>query len=167
MTQKQTVVRPLLGIVFAAMMLLTMGCASSQSSAERAAETKKAVAEALANRHLRINIRSMHPTRYTSRTVSYGFFLELKGDKLESYLPYMGQVYQASAISSEGLNFEAPIISYSEARLKKGLTRIELEVRTKEDFYHYLLEIYDTGTAYIRVRGQNRDSISFEGDCDV
>ena len=40
-------------------------------------------------------------------------------------------------------------------------------MRTKEDFYHYLLEIYDNGTAYIRVRGQNRDSISFDGDCDV
>ncbi len=159
--------RPLLGIILAGFMLAAMGCASSRSSAERAVETQMAVWEALANRHLRINVRQMHPTRYSSRTLSYGFFLELKGDKLESYLPYMGQVYQASAISNEGLNFEAPIISYRETRPKKNLTRIELEVRTKEDFYHYLLEIYDNGTAYIRVRGQNRDSISFDGDCDV
>ena len=155
------------GIVFVALMLLTMGCATSQQRAEQNVATQKAVTEALANRHLRIDVSSMHPTRYSSRTVSYGFFLELKGDTLVSYLPYMGQVYQNAAINSEGLNFEAPIISYHESRPKKNMTRIELEVRTKEDHYNYILEIYDTGTAYIRVRGQNRDSISFDGDCDV
>ena len=153
-------------IVFVAIMLLTMGCATSQL-AEQNAATQKAVTEALTNRHFHINVSSMHPTRYSSRTVSYGFFLELKGDTLVSRLPYMGQVYQNAAVNSEGLNFEAPIISYQEFRPKKNMTRIELEVRTKEDHYNYILEIYDTGTAYIRVRGQNRDSISFDGDCDV
>ncbi len=154
-------------IVFVAITLLTMGCATSQQRAEQNAATQKAVTEALANRHLRINVHSMNPFRYASRTVSYGFFLELKGDTLVSYLPYMGQVYQNAAINSEGLNFEAAIISYHKSRPKKNMTRIELEVRTREDNYHYILEIYDTGTAYIRVRGQNRDSISFDGDCDV
>ena len=156
-----------LGIVFVVITLLTWGCASSQSSAEHTAKTKKAVMEALANKQLRINVRLMHPVRYASRTVSYGFYLEIKGDKLESCLPYMGQVYQAATFSSENLNFEATIIRYHETRPKKGLARIELAVRTKEDIYHYQLDIYDSGTAYIRVRGLNRDSICFDGDCEV
>ncbi len=155
------------GIVFMAITLLTMGCATSQQRAEQNTATQKAVTEALTNRHLRINVHSMNPFRYASRTVSYGFFLELKGDTLVSCLPYMGQVYQNAAVNTEGLNFEAPIISYQESRPKKNMTRIELEVRTKEDNYHYILEIYDTGTAYIRVRCQNRDNINFDGDCDV
>ena len=159
--------RTLMGIVFVVFTLLTWGCATSQQRAEQKAATQKAVTEALTNRHLRINVRSMNPFRYASRTLSFGFFLEIKGDTLESYLPYMGQVYQAAAFSSENLNFEAPIISYNETRPKKGLARIELAVRTKEDIYHYQIEVYDTGTAYIRVRCQNRDSISFDGDCDV
>lgn len=149
-----------------AIVLLMAGCASPKS-AERDAETGKAVAEALAGRHLRISVRSMNPFRYASRTVAYGYYLEIKGDTLESCLPYMGQVHQTAAISPEGLNFEAPIIGYSETRPKKGLTRIELSVRTREDLYHYILEIYDSGSAFIRVRGQNRDSISFDGSCDV
>lgn len=147
-------------------LMLLAGCASPQSSAKRNAEKQKAVAEALANRHLRINISQMHPARYSSRTVSYGFYLELKGDLMESRLPYMGQVHQSAPISSEGLNFEAPIINYRETRPKKNMTRIELSARTKEDLYHYLIEIYDSGSAYIRVRGQNRDSISFDGDLE-
>jgi len=155
------------GIVFVALTLLAMGCATSQQRAEQKIATQKAVTEALTNRHLRINVRSMNPFRYASRTVSYGFFLEIKGDTLESYLPYMGQAYQAAAFSSEGLNFEAPIVSYRETRAKKNMTSIELDVKTREDNYHYTLEIHDTGTAYIRVRCQNRDSISFDGDCEV
>ena len=155
------------GIVFVALMLLTMGCATSQQRAEQKAATQKAVTEALTNRHLRINVRSMSPFRYASRTVSYGFYLEINGDTLKSCLPYMGQAYQAVAYTSEGLNFEAPIVSYHETRPKKNMTRIDLETKTREDFYHYTLEIYDTGTAYIHVRCQYRDSISFDGDCDV
>lgn len=154
-------------LTFVALMLITTGCATSQSSAERVAETQKAVAEALANRHIRINVHSMHPARYSSRMVSYGFYLELKGDTLESCLPYMGQVYQAAPISQEGLNFEARIIGYQETRAKKNMTRIELDVRTKEDLFHYLIEINDSGSAFIRVRGQNRDSISFDGDVEM
>ena len=147
-------------------LLYTTGCASSRSSAERAAETQKAIANSLANRHLHINVRSMHPARYSSRMVSYGFYLELKGDTLESCLPYMGQVYQGS-ISSDGLNFVASVIGYRESRPKKGLARIELDARTTEDFYRYVIEIYDNGSAFIRVRGRNRDNISFDGDVEM
>lgn len=147
---------------------LPMGCASSLARQERFAETQKAVAEALANRHLRITVNSMNPARYASRIVSFGFYLELKGDTLESYLPYMGRVYQSTAFStSEGLNFEVPILNYQETRTKKNLSRIELQVKTREDVYNYILDVYDTGKALIRVRAQNRDGISFDGDCDL
>ena len=159
--------RTFLGFAFVVFTLLTWGCASSQSSAEYAAKTKKAVTDALANKQLHINVYRMNPVRYASQTVSYGFYLEIKGDKLESRLPYMGQVYQTATFSSDNLNFDATIISYHESRPKKGLARIELAVRTKEDIYHYQLDIYDSGATNIRVRGQNRDSISFDGDCEV
>ena len=148
--------------------LLPMGCASSQARQERLAKTQEAVAAALSNRHLRITVNSMNPARYSSRVVAFGFYLELKGDTLDSYLPYRGRVYQTAAFStSEGLNFEAPILSYQESRPKKDLSRIELQVKTREDVYYYILDVYDTGKALIRVRAQNRDGISFDGDCDL
>ncbi len=147
---------------------LPMGCASSQGRLERLTKTQAAVAESLANRHLRIRVNAMNPARYASRVVSYGFYLELKGDTLESYLPYMGRVYQSAAFStSEGLNFEAPVLGYQETRPKKDMSRIELQVKTRDDVYDYILDVYDTGQALIRVRAQNRDGISFDGDCDL
>jgi len=145
-----------------------IGCASSQKRAERNAQIQKALDEAFASRQLRINITSMSTARYGTRTTSFGFFLEINGDKLISNLPYLGQVYRAPISTTPlGLNFEAPIQYYEESLVKKGLKRIDLQVRTEEDVYVYSIEVYETGRALIRVRGQYRESISFDGDCDL
>ena len=66
-----------------------------------------------------------------------------------------------------GLNFDAPILHYAQSQPKKNLTRLELAVRTQEDSYLYTIEVFDTGEAGIRVRSQNRDPISFEGNIVV
>ena len=97
--------------------------------------------------------------------VTPDFYLELRGDTLHSYLPYLGQARVSSTISpSIGLNFEEPVLSYKTSIPKsKKYTQIDIDVRTREDKYHYVIELYDTGKAFIRVRSQNRDPISFDG----
>jgi len=152
-------------IVWTFVVLQMMGCATAQERAEQRAKTKEAVAEALAARRLHIDIRTMNTLRYGAKTVTTSdFFLELRGDTLRSDLPYWGQAYQSPMGSpSIGLNFEAPILRFSESRPKSNKTLMELDVATKEDTYHYLIEVYDTGESYIRVRSMNRDPISFDG----
>ena len=146
-------------------LLLNAGCATQQDRAERLASVRTAVAEAIASKQMRIEIRSMNSMRYGSRMVTPDFFLELRGDTLRSYLPYLGQAHQAPMMSpSIGLNFDAPILQYAESQPKKNLTRLEMAVRTQEDSYLYTIEVFDTGEADIRVRSQNRDPISFEGN---
>ena len=141
-----------------------VGCATQQERAERLAKARTAVTEAIATRQMRIDIKSMNTMRYGSRMVTPDFFLELRGDTLRSYLPYMGQAHQAPMMSpSIGLNFDAPILQYVESRPKKNLSRMEVSVRTLEDSYLYTIEVYDTGEADIRVRSQNRDPVSFNG----
>ena len=152
-------------ILLGVAMALLMGCATAQERAEQREQMKAAVAEALANRHLHIDITSMTTLRYGTKTVtSSDFFLELRGDTLRSDLPYWGQAYQASIGSpSIGLNFEAPIRRFSESRPKANKTQIDLEVMTREDTYYYFIEVYDSGESLIRVRSMNRDPISFDG----
>ena len=146
-------------------LLMIVGCATQQERAERRAKMRLAITEAVASRQLHIDISSMSTLRYGSKTVSSDFFLELRGDTLCSFLPYLGQAYQASVESpSIGLNFEMPILRYSESRPKANKTQIELDVKTQEDLFHYLIDVYDTGEAYIRVRSINRDPISFDGN---
>ena len=148
--------------------LLATGCATQQQRAERREYTRKAVAEMLERRHWRINISSMNTMRYGSRIVTSDFYLELRGDTLCSYLPYLGQAYQAPLGSPpEGLNFEVPIKELKTKHPKADKTEMDIDVKTREDAYHYYIEVYDTGKASISVHSQNHDPISFDGDCDI
>ena len=144
--------------------MLLVSCATQQERAEKRAKMRQAVEEAVASRQLHIDIKSMNSMRYGARTVTPDFFLEVRGDTLRSYLPYLGQAHQAPLISpSVGLNFDAPILKLTESRPKVNLSRLAIDVRNQEDSYHYVIELYDTGEAYIRVNSQHRDPISFDG----
>ena len=125
----------------------------------------QAVADAIAAKRWRIDVRMMNTMRYGSRTVSPDFYLELRGDKLHSYLPYLGQARVSPTLSPAiGLNFEEPVLSYKESKPKsKKYTQIDIDVKTREDNYHYVIQLYDSGEATIRVRSLNRDAISFDG----
>jgi len=107
----------------------------------------------------------MNTMRYGSRMVTPDFYLELRGDTLHSYLPYLGQAQVSPMLSpSIGLNFEEPVLKYKESIPKsKKYTQIDIDVKTREDSYHYMIQIYDSGEAMIRVRSLNRDPISFDG----
>ena len=146
-------------------LLLFVGCATQQERAEQRAKMKQAVEEAVAHRQLHIDINSMNTLRYGARTVTSSFFLELRGDTLRSYLPYLGQAHRAPMTSpSIGLNFDAPILQLKESHSKVNLSRLEIDVKNQEDSYHYIIELFDTGNAYIHVSSQHRDPISFDGN---
>ena len=153
------------GIVVAVLLSVLAACATKQERAERLAQTRMGIMEALAKRQLRIEVRSMNTMRYGSRIVTPDFFLELRGDTLRSYLPYMGVAHQAPMASpSEGLNFETVMKSYHQSNPKPDLARLEIEAKTKEDFFVYHIEVYYTGKAFISVQSQHRDPISFDGE---
>lgn len=144
--------------------LLLAGCASQQERTARRSLVRNAVAEAVAKRAVHIGITAMNTMRYGSRTVSPDFFLELRGDTLRSYLPYLGQVHQAPMTTpSQGLNFEAPVRNYTVNNKRGNVAQMELDVSTREHAYHYRIEVYETGQAYIHVRAQHQDPISFDG----
>jgi hypothetical protein len=126
----------------------------------------EAVAKAIAAKQWRIDINSMNTMRYGARTVTPDFYLELRGDTLHSYLPYLGQAQVSPKFSpSIGLNFETQVLRYKQSMPKsKKYTQIDIDVRTREDSYHYMIQFYDTGGATIYVRSLNRDPISFDGN---
>lgn len=128
-----------------------------------------AVLGAIDMRRWHIDINMMNTLRYGSRMVSPDFYLELRGDTLRSYLPYLGQVQVSSTLSPPiGLNFEEPVQQYKESVPKSNkYTQIDIDVRTREDSYHYVIEIYNSGEATIRVRSMNRDPVSFDGTLEI
>ena len=151
--------------VFIVAVSIFMSCATQQERAERRELMRKAVTEAVAKREMRIEIISMNAMRYGNRNVSADFFLELHGDSVRSYLPYLGVAHQAPMMSPGiGLNFDTRAISIKESHPKADLSRLEIDLRTSEDRYSYTVELYDSGKAYIHVNSQHRDPISFDGE---
>jgi hypothetical protein len=65
---------------------------------------------------------------------------------------------------SQGLNFVTKAKSMKVSQPKKDQSRIEIDMKTDEDTYNYVIDLYDSGKAYIHVRSQHRDPISFDGD---
>lgn len=126
-----------------------------------------AVLGAIDMKRWHIDITTMNTMRYGSRTVTPDFFLELRGDTLRSYLPYLGQAQVSQFSPSIGLNFEEPVRQYMESRPKSKYTQLDIDVRTREDSYHYVIDIYDSGEATIRVRSQYRDPVSFDGTMEI
>lgn len=126
-----------------------------------------AVLGAIADKRWHIDITTMNSMRYGARAVTPDFFLELRGDTLHSYLPYLGQAQVSQFSPSIGLNFEEPVLSYKESKPKSKYTQLDIDVRTREDSYHYVINIYDSGEATIHVRSLNRDPISFDGTLEI
>ena len=131
----------------------------------RTEKGKGSVADAIAERHWRIDINTMNTMRYGSRTVTPDFYLELRGDTLRSYLPYLGQAQVSTTLAPAiGLNFEEVVMRYWLNKPKsKKYVQLYIDARTREDTYHFVIDVYDDGKAFIRVRSQNSDPISFDG----
>ena len=130
---------------------------------------RQAVADAIAAKEWRIDVNMMNTMRYGSRVVTPDFYLELRADTLRSYLPYMGQAQVSTTLAPAiGLNFEEVVLRYQETKPKsKQYVQLYIDARTREDTYHFVIDVYDDGKAFIRVRSLNRDPISFDGTLDT
>ena len=105
--------------------------------------------------------------RGVSKSVSYGYSVEVRNDSLISYLPYFGRAYSVPYGGGKGLNFAERIGSYKEFQEKSGKRHIEIGLKNEEDTYLYTIVVFDNGKSSIDVQSRQRESISFSGDMIV
>ena len=155
----------LVSMVFACLALVMLsGCATSEERAARAADQKRKVVAALTERNYKIAVDRMYMLRGGSKSVSYGYSVEVRNDSLISYLPYFGQAYNIPYGGGKGLNFSERIGSYREMTEKNGKRHIEIGLKNEEDTYLYTIEVFDNGKSSIEVQSRQRDRISYSGD---
>ncbi len=146
--------------------IIVMAC-STLTPAEREAEKAKRakyVAQVLKKRQYKIDVKTIYPRGSGSISATSNWSLEVKGDTLVSYLPYMGVAHSAPFGSNQGLNFTAPIKSYKDSGFKNGKHTILLTASSDDDTYDYRLEVMDNGSASIDVTPRRKDGISYSGD---
>ncbi|MBR3541686.1 MAG: DUF4251 domain-containing protein [Bacteroidales bacterium] len=146
--------------------LVLSGCASSEEKAAQMAEQAALVTRALNNREYKIAVDRMYPMRGSSRSVSFGYSVEVRNDSLISYLPYFGRAYNLPYGGGKGLNFSAPIGNYQEYMMRNGRRHIEIGVTNEEDTYLYTIEVFDNGNSSVEVRARQRERISYSGNVE-
>ena len=129
----------LLSLALALLAVIALeGCATAEERAARAAEHAARVKVALTERHYKIRVDHMYPTKGGSKSVSSSYSVEVKNDSLFSYLPFFGRAYQVPYGGGKGLNFSERIGSYRESVVKNGCRHIEINVKNNEDSYLYM-----------------------------
>ena len=123
--------------------------------------------KALEARDYKIAVNRMYPMKGSSRSVSYGFSVEVRNDSLISYLPYFGGAYNVPYGGGKGLNFSERIGSYRESQKNNGERQIEINVTNEEDTYIYLIKVFSNGNSSIDVTSRQRDHISYSGELEV
>jgi hypothetical protein len=153
------------------MSIAFMSCATTQHdglSKEQRQEKKAAlVKKKLDDKHFTIDINTMQPRRGPQQQLSFGWTVEVKGDSLISYLPYVGRAWNVPYGGGKGLNFTAPISQYYVSYPKQGLTRIDILSTNDEDNYEYLIEVFDNGSASVDVLSREREQISYTGELHI
>ena len=139
------------------------GCATSEERAAQKAEMARNVTKALNERNYKISILRMNPMRGSSRSVSYGYSVEVRNDTLFSYLPYFGRAYNVPYGGGKGLNFSHPIENYQEYQKKNGQRHIEIGLTNEEDTYLYTIEVFDNGNSSVEVWSRQRERIFYTG----
>ncbi len=123
------------------------------------------LAQSADDTHWHIDITTMNTLRYGSRMVTPDFSLEMRGDTLRSYLPYLGNAYLSDPGETEGvLNFELPVRNLEVTQPRKHRKRLKLDIRKRLETLHYTIELEDGGRASIWVNSNGRDPISFDGN---
>ncbi|MBR4366774.1 MAG: DUF4251 domain-containing protein [Bacteroidaceae bacterium] len=140
------------------------GCATVEEKAARAAEQAAKVNKALKERKYKIDVERMYSMRGGSKTLSYGYSVEVRNDSLISYLPYFGRAYSVPYGGGKGLTFSERIGSYQEYQKGNGLRHIEISLRNDEDTYLYTIEVYENGSSSISVQSRQRENISYSGE---
>ncbi|MDR2148434.1 MAG: DUF4251 domain-containing protein [Tannerella sp.] len=140
-----------------------IGCSSLKMTKEEKAAQEAALRSAIEQRAYIIDVNRMIPMKGGSKTLTSPYSLEIKGDTINSYLPYFGEAYNIPYGGGKGLNFRATITGYNQLFDSKGKAIIEVETKNEEDRYLYSIEIFPGGSTSISVRSYNRQPISFYG----
>jgi hypothetical protein len=121
------------------------------------------VAERVASGHYIVDAEVMTPVRGRPRTLNYPWNVEVAGDTVRSYLPYVGEAYTPIMGRQTGLDFEAPIRDYSVVQGRRGSVEVSFWTQTDEDRYDYRITIWPGGGAYLRVGPDRKSAVMFDG----
>lgn len=92
------------------------------------------------------------------------FFVTLNNGNLSAELPYIGEsISPAIGRDEVNIKFNTTNFTYDQKNTKKNRWQITVRPQGVQNVNEMIFDIYDNGTATVKVGSNTRQSISFEG----
>lgn len=93
-----------------------------------------------------------------------GYFMKIKGDSVESHLPYYGVRDNFSEYGRpEGIELASVIENFRLSSKKSGAYQVRFDAREKTELFQITLDLFPGGKANLFISSGQRDAIRFEG----
>jgi len=147
-----------------AVALILTACSAERSAARQAERQRVArqVEQLIDSHRFSVTATAMRPLRGGRHTLTQGYGIDLKDDMVTVFLPYVGEVRQATYGTGVSLNFTSPVGNYQERRTTDR-TYIAFTVINQGYKHAVRLEIFNNGKCSIDVDASHIDPISYEG----
>ena len=134
-----------------------------ESKKEKEAKRQKEIKQMLEDRNFVYHPTQANPLSGSTVQLDYSFSAKVKGDTINSYMPYYGTAYHVDYGSRKGpFDFTLPIKDYNFQKSKNGY-EISFEVKNGQDNVKYSFNISENGYASLTIVSTNRQSISYYG----
>lgn len=109
--------------------------------------------------------QTMLPMRGRSRQITdASYALDVRGDSLVVYLPYIGEAYSAPYGSGDnGYNFTSTNYDYSVKQGRKNRYEVTIRVKDKMAGSTFNLTVFDNKSASLQASSNDRQGISYNG----
>lgn len=139
-------------------------CGQSLFSQEVKQDKAQQVKELIDSGNFVIEVNRAFPMSGRSVNLTSLYTIELKGDSVQSHLPYYGRAYSIPYGGGDGLRFDKQITEYQVSYDKKSTATINFNSRSEDDNFKFSLKVYPNASATVFVQPTNRQSISYHGD---
>lgn len=140
--------------------------AQSSKGQEKRDSKAQLVQEMIQSKNYVVNCDRIYPLRGRSRYVGGNYSLEVKGDTIKSYLPYIGVAYSANYNGKNVMDFEKGYTNYTFKEGKKNSYIVSFTVDNENEKLDYQLTIYPNGSARIYIQPLRRDAVSYSGELE-
>ncbi|MEP6684982.1 MAG: DUF4251 domain-containing protein [Parafilimonas sp.] len=130
--------------------------------------TKQTIKTIIDSKHFSFEPINMTTGRGGIKQLTPGYFFEVNGDTLKTYLPYIGRAYTAPIKPSDaGFNFTTTDYTYSTTQGKKNSYIINLKTKRNVNSMEFSLTVYGNGNAYLTANSSDKDPASYNGKIKV
>ncbi len=106
----------------------------------------------------------MNPLRGAQKVLNDYYFLKVKHDTLNSFLPYYGRAFVAPVDPAKGgLRFTSANFTYEMNNTENKKWEITIIPKDRMEIQKLFFTVFDNGNATLNITSTNRDPISFFG----